>query len=87
MRLSTNRPFAGADKVNPSLLRPIERRLAPWILPKFPAWVETYHLTLLTPVWAAGVVAFCAAARGDRRWLWGASTDDCLAVVHRSSRR
>lgn len=69
-----NRPFAGADKVNPSLLRPIEKRLAPWILPKFPSWVETYHLTLLTPVWAAGVVAFCAVARGDRRWLWGAST-------------
>ena len=67
------RPFAGADKVNPSLLRPLERRFAPWILPKFPAWLETYHLTMLTLVWSAGIVVFSNAARGDRRWLWGAS--------------
>ena len=65
--------FAGASKTNRSLLAPLERRLAPWVLPRIPRWLETYHLTLLTIVWSAGVVAFSAMAAGDRRWLWGAS--------------
>jgi archaetidylinositol phosphate synthase len=68
-----DRPFAGADKVNPSLLGPLERRFAPWMLPRLPAWVETYHLTMLTPAWCAGWLVCCAAGVGDRRWLWGAS--------------
>jgi archaetidylinositol phosphate synthase len=65
--------FAGATKANPSWLGPIERRFAPWVLPMLPRWLETYHLTALTLLWSAGVIGCSLAARGDRRWLWGAS--------------
>src|SRR5512134_1718551 len=63
-------PFAGANKTNRSILAPLERRLAPWVLPRVPRWIETHHLTLLTIVWSAGIVAFSALAASDRRWLW-----------------
>jgi hypothetical protein len=62
--------FAGARKTNESLLAPLERRLAPWVLPRIPRWIETHHLTLLTIVWCAGILWFSAKAAGDLRWLW-----------------
>ena len=65
--------FAGASKTNRSLLAPLERRLAPWVLPRIPRWIETYHLTLLTLVWCAGILGFSALAARDLRWLWGVS--------------
>jgi phosphatidylglycerophosphate synthase len=65
--------FAGADKVNQSLLAPLERRLAPWVVPRIPRGIETYHLTALTLVWCAGILAASVAAARDRRWLWAAS--------------
>ncbi len=40
------------------------------VLPKIPAWLETYHLTLLTPVWSALIIAFSFLAAGNIRWLW-----------------
>lgn len=63
-------PFAGANKTNRSILAPLERRLAPWVLPRVPRWIETHHLTLLTIVWSAGIIASSALAASDRRWLW-----------------
>ena len=62
--------FAGARKTNESVLAPLERRLAPWVLPRIPRWIETHHLTLLTLGWCAGIVWFSAQAAGDLRWLW-----------------
>jgi hypothetical protein len=62
--------FAGAEKTNDSLLAPLERRLAPWVLPRIPRWIETHHLTLLTIVWCAGILVFSMKAAGDLRWLW-----------------
>jgi len=44
--------FAGAGKTNEGFLVPLERRLAQFVLPRVPLWLETYHLTLLTPVWS-----------------------------------
>ena len=35
-----------------------------------PRWLETYHLTLLTPVWAILIVVFSYLAARDLRWLW-----------------
>jgi hypothetical protein len=62
--------FAGARKTNESLLAPLERRLAPWVVPRIPRWIETHHLTLLTLVWCAGILWFSAKAAADLRWLW-----------------
>src|SRR2546421_7695311 len=63
-------PFAGAGKSNSGLLVPWERKLAGFVLPRIPLWLETYHLTLLTLVWSIGIVVFDYLAVGNLRWLW-----------------
>ena len=65
--------FAGASKTNTSFLTPLERRLAVRVLPRIPAWLETYHLTMLTLVWSGLILFFSYLAAGDLRWLWGVS--------------
>ena len=62
--------FAGASKVNTSFLSPLERRLAPFVLPRIPRWLETYHLTMLTLVWSLLIVLFSYLAARNLRWLW-----------------
>jgi phosphatidylglycerophosphate synthase len=62
--------FAGAGKTNSGLLVPFERRLAALVLPRLPGWLETYHLTLLTPVWSILIVVFGYLAARDLQWLW-----------------
>ena len=62
--------FAGAAKTNTSFLTPLERRLAPTVLPRIPSWLETYHLTMLTLVWSGFILLFSYWAAHDRRWLW-----------------
>jgi phosphatidylglycerophosphate synthase len=62
--------FAGAHKTNTSFLSPLERRLAPLVLPRIPKWLETYHLTMLTLVWSLGVLVFSFLAARNIRWLW-----------------
>ncbi len=69
-RVYGKQKFAGAGKTNSGLLVPVERRLARFILPRVPDWLETYHLTLLTPLWAVLIVAFSYLATRDLRWLW-----------------
>jgi len=65
--------FGGASKAGSSLLSPLERRWARRVVPRVPAWLETYHLTMLTLAWSALVVLFGYLARADRRWLWASS--------------
>jgi archaetidylinositol phosphate synthase len=65
--------FPGASKSNNSFLTPFERRLAPLVLPRIPAWLETYHLTMLTLVWSGMILLFSFWAAQDLRWLWGVS--------------
>src|SRR5205807_325893 len=72
-------PFAGAGKTNFGLLVPFERRLAAFVLPRIPEWLETYHLTLLTPVWSIGAVIFDRMAAGNLRWLW---MTNLMIVLH-----
>jgi phosphatidylglycerophosphate synthase len=69
-RVYGKQKFAGAGKTNTGLLVPLERRLAKFVLPRVPRWLETHHLTLLTPVWALLIVLFSYLAAGDLRWLW-----------------
>lgn len=65
--------FPGASKSNNSFLTPFERRLAPIVLPRIPAWLETYHLTMLTLLWSGMILLFSYWAAKDLRWLWGVS--------------
>jgi hypothetical protein len=69
-RVYGQQAFAGAGKTNAGLLAPLERRMAAFVLPRIPPWIETYHLTLLTAVWPIGIVVFSSLAARDRRWLW-----------------
>src|SRR5438309_11857536 len=69
-RVYGKQEFAGAGKTNAGLLVPLERRLARFVLPRVPLWLETYHLTLLTPVWSILMVGFSYFAVRDLRWLW-----------------
>ncbi|HET6861688.1 MAG TPA: CDP-alcohol phosphatidyltransferase family protein [Pyrinomonadaceae bacterium] len=62
--------FAGATKASTSFLTPLERRLASRVLPIIPSWLETYHLTMLTLVWSAGIIFFSYLAATNIRWLW-----------------
>ena len=62
--------FAGAQKTNTSFLSPLERRLAPLVIPRIPSWLETYHLTMLTLLWSLMILVFSALAARNIRWLW-----------------
>lgn len=62
--------FPGAEKINTSFLSPLERRLAPMIIPRIPQWLETYHLTMLTLVWSLLILLFSFLAARNIRWLW-----------------
>src|SRR5678815_5724520 len=62
--------FGGASKASTSFLTPLERRLAVRVLPKIPSWLETYHLTMLTLLWSAGILFFSNLAASNLRWLW-----------------
>jgi len=62
--------FAGAQKTNTSFLSPLERRLAPIVIPRIPLWLETHHLTMLTLVWSLGILLFSFLATRNMRWLW-----------------
>lgn len=65
--------FAGASKENTSFLTPLERRLAPIVLPRIPAWLETHHLTMMTLVWSLLILLFSYLAASNLKWLWGVS--------------
>jgi archaetidylinositol phosphate synthase len=62
--------FAGAHKTNNSFLSPLERRLAPLVIPRIPSWIETQHLTMLTLIWSLLILVFSALAARNLRWLW-----------------
>jgi phosphatidylglycerophosphate synthase len=64
------RKFAGAHKTNTSFLSPLERRLAPMVIPRIPRWLETQHLTMLTLAWSLLILLFSFFAAKNIRWLW-----------------
>ena len=78
-RVYGRQSFAGAGKSNSGLLVPLERKLARVVLPRMPRWIETYHLTLLTPLWSIGIVIFGYLAAGNLRWLW---VTNLMIVLH-----
>jgi phosphatidylglycerophosphate synthase len=66
-------PFAGDRKVGRWLFADLERAFVRRAVPRVPRLLETWHLTLMTLVWSAGVAFFGWLAAGDVSWLWGAS--------------
>ena len=73
--------FAGAHKTNNSFLSPLERRLAPIVLPRIPSWLETQHLTMLTLLWSLMILVFSFLASRNLRWLWMVSAMIALQWV------
>jgi archaetidylinositol phosphate synthase len=47
-----------------------ERRFIDYCVPRFPRWIEGYHLTLTTILWSAGLIISGHLAQQDLRWLW-----------------
>jgi len=86
-RVYGKQEFSGAGKTNTGLLVPLERRLARFVLPRIPLWLETHHLTLLTPVWSILIVVFGYFAARDLRWLWMVNLMIALSLPDRSFRR
>jgi archaetidylinositol phosphate synthase len=73
--------FPGAHKINNSFLSPLERRLAPIVIPRIPNWLETQHLTMLTLVWSLLILFFSYLAARNIRWLWMVSVMIALQWV------
>ena len=73
--------FAGAQKTNNSFLSPLERRLAPIVIPRIPLWLETQHLTMLTLLWSLLILVFSFLAARNLRWLWAVSAMIALQWV------
>ena len=73
--------FAGAHKTNTSFLSPLERRLAPLVIPRIPSWLETHHLTMLTLLWSLLILVFSFLAARNIRWLWMVSVMIALQWV------
>lgn len=63
-------PFGGAGKVGESIFSPLEKRFVARNVGRVPRWLETYHLTMLTVVWSAGILLFGYLARTNIHWLW-----------------
>jgi phosphatidylglycerophosphate synthase len=66
-----NAKFTG-DKKAPmkTILAAAERKFIDTNVSKIPKWLETYHLTLTTLLWSAGVIIFGYMAKNNLHWLW-----------------
>jgi phosphatidylglycerophosphate synthase len=53
-----------------SPLAKAEKRFIDYCVPRFPPWIEGYHLTLTTVLWSAGLILSGYLAKQDLRWLW-----------------
>jgi archaetidylinositol phosphate synthase len=69
--MKEQQPFHG-DKKLPlkSPLAQAERQFIDRWTPRFPRWIEGYHLTLMTIFWSGGLILFGYLARSRLPWLW-----------------
>ena len=64
----------GADKkAGKWFLQSVEDYARPKLVALVPSFVETYHLTVMTVLWSAGVVLAGWLARENINWLWFSS--------------
>ena len=47
-----------------------EKRFIAFFAPKFPRWIEGYHLTLMTILWCFGLLLCGRLSRQTLHWLW-----------------
>ncbi len=71
--MASTTQFAGHKKVGESVLTGAEMWLKGKVVPRIPRRIETYHLTMTTLLWSAGVIGFSLLARDNILWLAGAS--------------
>lgn len=63
--------FTGDKKVPlKSPLAAPEKAFIKWLTPRFPRFLEGYHLTLMTILWSGGAVLCGWLARENIHWLW-----------------
>ena len=63
--------FNGDKKIPmKSLLAKYERKFIDNNVAKFPAWIQGYHLTLMTIPLSIGLIVFGYLARNNLNWLW-----------------
>jgi len=62
----------GGDKKLPmrTFLARWEKNFIDANISKFPRWIEGYHLTLMTILWAVGLIAFGYLSKNNLNWLW-----------------
>ncbi len=69
--MKRDRQFHGDQKLPMnSLLASVEKKFVNALAPKFPAWIEGYHLTLMTILWSIGLIGFGWPAQKNPHWLW-----------------
>lgn len=73
--------FQGDKKVGGSVLSSIEKRIVDRYVSKIPKGLETYHLTLMTIAWSAGVLASSYLAGYNFNWLWLTSVFIALQYI------
>ena len=63
--------FNGDKKIPmKSLLAKYERKFIDSNVAKFPAWIQGYHLTLMTIPLSIGLIVFGYLAKNNLNWLW-----------------
>ena len=66
-----NKSFNGGKKVPmKSLLAKHKRKFIDSNVAKFPAWIQGFHLTLMTIPLSIGLIVFGCLARNNISWLW-----------------
>lgn len=65
--------FGGAKKDGESILGPYEKNFVQRWVARVPRQIETFHLTMLTVAWSAGLIGFGYLAASDLRWLFAMS--------------
>lgn len=62
--------YDGTKSINDSFMSGINRSFVTWATPKVPPFIETYHLTLFTYLWAAFSAFSGYMAQFNSQWLW-----------------
>ncbi|MBI2038088.1 MAG: hypothetical protein HYT15_04150 [Candidatus Magasanikbacteria bacterium] len=64
--------FAGDKKIGKPLFHKLEQKFIGVCVPKIPAWIQSYHLTLSTLLWSFLIIVFgYLAGKYNINWLWG----------------
>ena len=69
----SDQEFGGDKKASESILMKAENQFKRWAVPKIPLSIETYHLTILTILWATINVGLGFLAQINLNALWGVS--------------